>query len=313
MATTGDKINISTEDVMNAITILDSALNIMESSMLTSISKDFAVLSNLDLFSEGLAKLKAQVTALKQSNENLMTKITLHADEIAALEEEITTQIQKELITYDAGSGGGGSYYSDISSIDVEDVTNNTNISNSQVIENLNSVTKVDIDSILSFLNINKGDYSINDILLSDVGSGILLCLLKRFYGDSNVNIDTTVSEETFNIQKLLLEKLLNSESDISTVGFKDNTVLVAKEYFVSIAKENNLEISELLLNEKHETLLLDSINKLYLGEDLSKYNVSEKTLSTVKNFVDKVAEDNGVTVEKVLSDTDYLGDLKGV
>ena len=313
MATTGDKINISTEDVMNAITILDSSLNIMESSMLTSISKDFAVLSSLDLFNEGLAKLKAQVTALKQSNENLMTKITLHADEIAALEEEITTQIQKELITYDAGSGGGGSYYSDINSIDVEDVTNNTNISNLQVVENLNDVTKVDIDNILSFLNINKGDYSINDILLSDVGSGILLCLLKRFYGDSNVNIDTTVSEETFNIQKLLLEKLLNSESDISNVGFKDNTILVAKDYFVSIAKENNLEISELLLNEKHETLLLDSINKLYLGEDLSKYNVSEKTLNTVKNFVDKVAEDNGVTVEKVLSDTDYLGDLKGV
>ena len=32
----------------------------------------------------------------------------------------------------------------------------------------------------------------------------------------------------------------------------------------------------------------------------------------TPKEFVDKVAEDNGVTTEKVLSSVDYLGDLKG-
>ena len=140
-----------------------------------------------------------------------------------------------------------------------------------------------------------------------------MLCLLKKFYGDTDVSIDTTVTSDSFDIQKMLLEKLLTSESNIEGIGFKDNSILIAKEYFVSIAKENNIAISELLLNEKYESLLLSSINKLYLGDNLVKYNVSDKTLELVRSFVDKVAEDNGVTSEKVLSSVDYLSDLKGV
>jgi hypothetical protein len=316
MATVGDKINITTDDITNAISILDSSLNIIESSLSSSISSDFVVLSDLDLFSDGLSKLKAQIDSLKQSNENLMTKISTHAVEIMKLEENIVSTIQNELVRSSAGSGGGGSYYSDIDEVGVSEVGDNNNIanvSNAQLFDNIGKLSISDIDSLLSFLNINKGEYSINDILLSDVGSGILLCLLKKFYGDNNVTIDTKVSEESFNIQKLLLEKLLVLDTGINGVSFKDNSILVAKDYFTSIAKENNIAVSELLLNEKHEKLLLDSINKLYLGKDIEKYNVDEKTINSIKKFVDNVAEENGVTVDKVLSNTDYLGDLKGV
>lgn len=313
MASAGDKINITSEDINSAVSILDSSLSIMEGSIASSITGDFSVLTSLDLFSEGLSKLKSQLDALKQSNENLMTKITLHAADIAKLEESIVATIEQELVSGSAGSGGGGSYYSDIDEVGVNEVSNNINISNAQVLDNIGKVSDIEVDSIMSFLNINKGEYSINDILLSDVGSGILLCLLRKFYGDSNVTIDTNVSEESFNIQKMLLEKLLSSDSGIEGVAFKDNSILVAKEYFASVAKENNMAISELLLNEKNEDLLLSSINKLYLGEDLSKYKVDEKTIDSVRTFVDKVAEDNGISAEKLLSDVDYLGDLKGV
>ena len=312
MANNGEKINISTDDVMNVITILDGTLNIIENSMLASLSKDFDVLVSLDLFSEGLAKLKSQIEALKQSNENLMTKITLHADEISELEESIAKQIQQEIIGAAAASGGSGSYYSFIESVEVSDVNNNVSISNSNVSESINSITDVEVESIMSFLNINKGEYSINDILLSDVGSGILLCLLKKYYGDTTINIDTEISEESFNIQKLFLEKVLNNESIVDNIKFNDNVIFIAKKYFVSIAKNNNISISELILDEKYENLLLNSINKLYLGENLSEYDISDNTISMVREFVDKVAEDNGVTTEKVLSSVDYLGDLKG-
>ena len=130
MANNGEKINISTDDVMNVITILDGTLNIIENSMLASLSKDFDVLVSLDLFSEGLAKLKSQIEALKQSNVNLMTKITLHADEISELEESIAKQIQQEIIGAAAASGGSGSYYSSIESVEVSDVNNNVSIVN---------------------------------------------------------------------------------------------------------------------------------------------------------------------------------------
>ena len=114
MAKAGDRINITTDDITNAVGILDGSLNIMEGSIATSITGDITVLSSLELFTEGLGKLKSQLDALKQSNENLMTKITLHADDIAKLEEKIVTSIQEELIRGSAGTGGSGSYYSDI-------------------------------------------------------------------------------------------------------------------------------------------------------------------------------------------------------
>ena len=58
---------------------------------------------------------------------------------------------------------------------------------------------------------------------------------------------------------------------------------------------------------------LLSSIKKLYLGKDLEQYNLEEDSIENVKLYVEKVADDNGVSVDKVLSDVNFLSDLKGV
>ena len=310
----GERVDINSDEIMNAISILDGSLNILEGTMLTSISNDFKVLSSLGLFTDGLDKLKTQIETMKKSNENLMTKISLHAAEMQEVEESIVAEVNSTFISSgNYSGGGGGSYYSDISQISVSTVTENTNINNNQVADAINNIKPIDINNILSFLNINKGEYSISDILFCDVGSGILLCLLKKFYGDKDIKIDTIVSKDSYDIQKTLLEKLLNDDVVIDNKEFNSSLIVMEKEYFKSIAKENDIAVSELLLNEKYETLLLSSIEKLYLGKDLEKYNLEEDTIKNVKLYIEKVADDNGVSVEKVLSDVNFLSDLKGV
>lgn len=310
----GERVDINSDEIMKAISILDGSLNILEGTMLTSISNDFKVLSSLGLFTDGLDKLKTQIETMKKSNENLMTKISLHAAEMQEVEESIVAEVNSTFISSgNYSGGGGGSYYSDISQISVSTVTENTNINNNQVADAINNIKPIDINNILSFLNINKGEYSISDILFCDVGSGILLCLLKKFYGDKDIKIDTIVSKDSYDIQKTLLEKLLNDDVVIDNKEFNSSLIVMEKEYFKSIAKENDIAVSELLLNEKYETLLLSSIEKLYLGKDLEKYNLEENAIENVKLYIEKVADDNGVSVEKVLSDVNFLSDLKGV
>ena len=310
----GERVDINSDEIMKAISILDGSLNILEGTMLTSISNDFKVLSSLGLFTDGLDKLKTQIETMKKSNENLMTKISLHAAEMQEVEESIVAEVNSTFISSgNYSGGGGGSYYSDISQISVSTVTGNTNINNNQVADAINNIKPIDINNILSFLNINKGEYSISDILFCDVGSGILLCLLKKFYGDKDIKIDTIVSKDSYDIQKTLLEKLLNDDVVIDNKEFNSSLIVMEKEYFKSIAKENDIAVSELLLNEKYETLLLSSIEKLYLGKDLEKYNLEENAIENVKLYIEKVADDNGVSVEKVLSDVNFLSDLKGV
>ncbi len=310
----GERVDINSDEIMKAISILDGSLNILEGTMLTSISNDFKVLSSLGLFTDGLDKLKTQIETMKKSNENLMTKISLHAAEMQEVEESIVAEVNSTFISSgNYSGGGGGSYYSDISQISVSTVTENTNINNNQVADAINNIKPIDINNILSFLNINKGEYSISDILFCDVGSGILLCLLKKFYGDKDIKIDTIVSKDSYDIQKTLLEKLLNDDVVIDNKEFNSSLIVMEKEYFKSIAKENDIAVSELLLNEKYENLLLSSIEKLYLGKDLEKYNLEENAIENVKLYIEKVADDNGVSVEKVLSDVNFLSDLKGV
>lgn len=310
----GERVDINSDEIMKAISILDGSLNILEGTMLTSISNDFKVLSSLGLFTDGLDKLKTQIETMKKSNENLMTKISLHAAEMQEVEESIVAEVNSTFISSgNYSGGGGGSYYSDISQISVSTVTGNTNINNNQVADAINNIKPIDINNILSFLNINKGEYSISDILFCDVGSGILLCLLKKFYGDKDIKIDTIVSKDSYDIQKTLLEKLLNDDVVIDNKEFNSSLIVMEKEYFKSIAKENDIAVSELLLNEKYENLLLSSIEKLYLGKDLEKYNLEEDSIENVKLYIEKVADDNGVSVEKVLSDVNFLSDLKGV
>lgn len=310
----GENIEISTEEVMNTISVLDESLSLLEGTMSTSIANDFTVLSSLDLFSDGIAKLKEQITSLQTSNKNLMSKITVHAEEIEQLEQNIVEEIERSYVSNYGGGGssGGGGYYADITDEEVEEVTGNTNILESDLLAKIPDMKDIERDEFISFMNINKGTYSMNDLLFSDVGAGMLVYLLKKFYGDTNDNLSQVSTSTSYDIQKALLEKILSSQGSLDTV-FKKDSILIAKDYFVSVAKECNLSVSELLLNDKHKALLMSSIRDLYNNENLSGHNVKAETVAKVQDFINDLAYEKQVNVETLLNDSTYLSSLKGV
>lgn len=307
----GEKIQISTDEVMKTVSGLDESLNLLEGTMSNSIKADFNVISKSDLFSDSISKIKEQISSLENSNKNLITKITMHADDVEKLEQNIIDEIEKSLIISDgAGQGGAGNYYSDISDIKVDNVEENKTILNGDLLARIPDMKEFEQKNFISFININKGEYTINDLLLNNIGAGMLVYLLKKFYGDNNNDINNVSTNTNYNIQKALLEKILQTENGNETI-FNRNSIIIAKDYFHSVAKNNNIAISELLLNDNHKQLLMNSIKDLYENKNIEKYNVKEETITNVKQFIDELAEENNIEVNTLFSDLKYLDNLK--
>ena len=101
-----NEVVYTSQEVHNAISILKEAHTTMSTSIANSISSDFSVLSDLDLFSSGLSKIKEQVTSLAQIYETLIAKLQTHDTTM----EETEQNVQNDVNNYIDSSNGG--YYS---------------------------------------------------------------------------------------------------------------------------------------------------------------------------------------------------------
>jgi len=305
-------IQINSEEIMTSVGILDQSLSVLQGEMQPSIVSNFEALCETDLFSEGLSKITNQINSLIGSNENLMTKITVHSEEFAELEKELAKYAEEYESGYRGGSSGNSGSFSNVANIIVENINNGISVKTEDV---MSSIPKLDEDSqikLIKFLNTNKkSDTSIRALLFDASKSGLLLTMLKKFYGDTSGKLDATISNDSYTVQKELL-KLLNN-SNINTVELYDNTILVAKDYLSSIAKENSITLEELILDEKYNKILINSVKNLYDGNISQKYNVSAEVINSVRTTVDNIAKNNNVTAEEVITNSKYLSKLKGV
>ena len=311
MSSQEGKIQINSEEVMSSVGILDQLLNVLQGEIQPSVLSNFTALRETGLFSEGLSKLDSQITSIITSNENLMTKLTIHADEIIELEKELAKYADNYQSGYSGGSSGNSGNFSDIADVIVENVNKGVSIKTEDVIA---SIPKLDEESqvkLIEFLNANKNsDTNLQSLLFDPSKSGLLLTMLKKFYGDTSGTLDATVTDNSYIAQKELL-KLFNN-SDVKIEGLNDNTILVAKDYLTTIAKENKITLEELIIDKKYDKVLITAVKNLYDGNISQEYNVSTETVNSIRNIVDNIAKENNVTAEEVITNSKYLSQLKG-
>ena len=89
-------------------------------------------------------------------------------------------------------------------------------------------------------------------------------------------------------------------ESEITNVKLNENSIISAKEYLVKISKENKIDVVDLVLDEKYQNTLRLSLYKLYKGEGVS--NISQQTIDDFRNYIDKVAKENNITVKQLFT-----------
>lgn len=300
----------TSQEVHNAVNILNEAYTTMNTSIANSINSDFTVLTDLDLFSSGLAKIKEQVKSLAQIYETLIAKLKAHDTTMEETEQTMNTYVDD----YTSSSRKSGSSYhrshGDSSSIEAEAPTtveenDGKKISNDElqtIIENLDySNLKVALQNIL---NSNE---NLTAMLSDNFNANILTYMLKSMLG-GEVDLSKIATEEETLIQKKLLDQLASQNNNVFA-SLDESTYLAAMPYLKEIAKDNNIEFSSLILDKKNEDKLLGALKSVYDG-NVSSLNDNE--IGSVRNYLDKIANDNSISIDELLASTKYMSLIKG-
>lgn len=303
-------ISINSDELMEAVSIVDEGLNVLEGSMTSSIASDFSALIDTGLFANGIANLSKQIQSLSTSSGNLITKFMSHTQEFEELESQIEGIANDYASVYrPTTTGGGGESSYDVATPNVENVNQGNSVTNGDLNTTISSIDTDTQVKLVEFLNVNKDkDTSLASLIFNSSKAGLLLTLLKNFYKD--VDTSKITSNDASNIQKVLLKALSSNDTLMSKIS--DNTIISAKKYLESIAKENNTTFEELVLNDKYDELLMESVRNVYDGKDLSKYNVDSTVVNSIRTVVDTVAEAKGVSSDVVITSKEYLSVLKG-
>ena len=309
------EIVYASQEVQNAISILKEAHTTMSSSIANSINSDFSVLTDLDLFSSGLSKIKDQVTSLAQIYETLIAKLQTHDTTMEQTEESMNQEVGGYI---DSSSGGGGGYgggggsgshgsghATETEKPTTEDETDGKQISDQQLKEILKEFDFTNLKVALQ--NILNANGNLTAMLSDNYNANVLIYMLKKMLGGEVDLSKMTTTDETL-IQKQLLEQIASQDENVFA-SLDESTYLAALPYLKKVANENNVKFSELILESKNEPILLKALEDVYNGNANS---LKESEVNSVRSYIDKVASQASVSADTLLSSTSYMSVIKG-
>lgn len=313
MATNGDVL-INSEEISSVVSVINTISTTLESDIGSSITSNFTALTNAGLFATGISNLSQVVTALASSYKQLASVISTHTQDIAETEQQLSNAAQSNSGTYSKrGSSGGSSGGSSSSSsggsngstpeTNVPNVDDGKPINSSELINKIENITDDSCVELVNFLNINKDkNLAINKLLFDKTNALKLVNLLKQYYGYTADQNMFSIEDATL-IQKALIAQMFDSNTLPQNIT--NNTILVAKEYLKSIAKENNIKVEDLLLDDENTLILATSLMDVYDGNGLSEHNVSSEEVVAIREYMDKIAESYDSSVEELAGNPD--------
>lgn len=292
------KVSVNSDVVNNALSYIVNSCGTLEGNVLGKLPGNFEVLSELDLFSSGLTKLSKQVDEIVTTEKSIISTITEHLSQIAESEENLYQSFNSGIGSYSGGSSGGATGPSSGSDTTVDNQEDGKKIKADELMKSIQELDANSIVELLNLINIKKDEKTkLTDMLFDTSKSQELFTIIKELLKDQP--LDENISLDDYKkIQKTLLNRLMTAEFDIK--GLTDSSILTAKEYLVSIAKNNNVSPEDLILDSNYRNTLKVSLMKLYDGDGVS--NVKNEEIIAFRTYIDKVAKENDVTVEDLLN-----------
>lgn len=317
MTNNGDLL-IDSSELSGVVSTINTIVTTLESDIGTAISSEFTALSEAGLFTDGLASLAQSVQSLGGSYKQLAVLIASHNVELEETENQLSNAAGNYSSGYkgssgsrgnsggSSGSSGGNSSY-DNNNTNVNDVNDGQAVNAAVLVDNIEKITDESLVKLVDFIKINKAaNLSINQLLFDKTNAMKLVSLLRVFYGDKTTDTIVDISSATL-IQKTLIKQMF--EADTLPQEISNNTILVAKEYLNTIAKENKIAVEDLLLDDDNSLILATSLMNVYDGNGISEYGLSAEEVEKIRNYMDNVATSNGASVEDIAGNPDkFLG-----
>ena len=303
-----DRINYDSNEISNIVSKIGNYTNLIQSDVEYSINKDFNLLKELDLFSEGLDLLLSRSDNIIYLNNKLVNFLNTHDSDINDLENSNTALFNKEEIEVKEEEAYAGS----IISID-EIVLNKINDGKVILTEYVNEVIpSFSYDMKLEVLKriLNNNDNSLS-ILTDKDESDILIYQLKNHLSEKySINLNKLANEEEKELQKAFFESISDNDTNIFD-ELDTNTFLQGLSYYKQVAKKNGISEADLLFDDENKDLFMNTINDIYNSSDQIDV-LTESEINSVKNYIDEIASANSIGVKELLSSSKYSSLLKG-
>ena len=297
---TNGRLSINTDFTDSIMSYLNNSISNLNSNVTNGLSSGFQPLTESGLVSESLSKVKSQVKTIVNKEQAILNSISSHVDEVVSGENQLYNEFMNGIgKSSDTSSLQDETYYSPTGgNIDTDEEDDGKKINTNAIVEIIDNLNDEDKKSLLILLEMYKdSDVSLKELLLNNEASEELYKTLCDVFPD-NINQEELSLEDTKEVQKKLLDSVINGET--SNVELDNNSILVAKEYLSNISSKNNISSSDLLLDESNSDLLKKSLIDLYNGN--VDDNATEKQVNNFKNFIDNIASENNMSMEELIN-----------
>ena len=303
-----NEIKYNTEEINETQTILKESLNILQNEISTPLNSEFEALSKVDLFSSGLTKLKSQTETLVENYTTFSSSLSQHENDLSTFEDTQASEVREYISNY-----SGSRHYSSGSSHDTDSISTDN-------VEEGNAINNSYLETILPEISYNSKVQALKNILtynndtltalLTDASkANILVYQLKKMLNGQDLKISQLATDDEKKIQKIMLETL-SKESNNPFAELDDSTFLKGMPYLTKIAKENNITVGDLILEDKYSSILMSSLINIYNGN--VNNSLTEKEISGVKSYLDQIATINNLNIKTLFSDVKNITLIKG-
>jgi hypothetical protein len=280
----------------------------LQNEISTPLNSEFEALSKVDLFSSGLTKLKSQTETLVENYTTFSSSLSQHENDLSTFEDTQASEVREYISNY-----SGSRHYSSGSSHDTDSISTDN-------VEEGNAINNSYLETILPEISYNSKVQALKNILtynndtltalLTDVSkANILVYQLKKMLNGQDLKISQLATDDEKKIQKIMLETL-SKESNNPFAELDDSTFLKGMPYLTKIAKENNITIGDLILEDKYSSILMSSLINIYNGN--VNNSLTEKEISGVKSYLDQIATINNLNIKTLFSDVKNITLIKG-
>lgn len=296
-------IEIEVGEIDGLMNSLSKSYSILKDNCGGVLPGEFSLLSDIGLFTTGIEKIRKQVDLLSEKYQDLVTQIPQHIAEYVDDDNQYASLFDNGAsgnINY-VGSGISSSNNFSESNMDSNE-SDGKKINSTYLIENIPKLSVQQNRQMLKILDINKPNgVTLSNLLFSSSLSKHLYVSLKKVFGDYSDDVTGVTDDDYKAVQKTIIKSIFSGKID--TQKLENDSILLAKEYLLKITKENNIDISDLLLEDSYNTILKKALVNLYNGQNIEKYNLSKDEVTSFRYYVDELAIKNKITAEVLFND----------
>lgn len=301
-----NKIVYDSNEISSIMSKIGNNSSIVESDIVNSLTNDFSMLQELDLFAEGLNKLSSKASQVISLNNRLLTRLSEHDSNMNELNKKHTDMFNN----IDDYADDSSVYSGEVVSID--EITLSSVPDGKLILsEYIGSVIfKFPYDKKLVLLKkiLNDGKNSL-DIITDSKQSDILIYQLKEVLKeDYSIDLGKLTIEEEKELQKAFFNSICDENKNIFD-EIEQDSILKGMSYFKEVCSNNNISVTDLLYDDNNKDLFVNALKDIY-NNQLESLTANE-TLS-VRSYIDNVASSNKIEVSKLLEGSEYSSILKG-